>query len=165
MSPTSSPRHPKSNRLPSEARTRGGQPGNINALKHGFYAQQYLKADLASLDQASTVGVQDEIAMLRIYLRRLLMTSQQPQDILAAASVLRTITLAATAINRLIRTQFWISSNQENEVMQTIQQAIEEFTIEFGLDSNADPPGGVSHLGDDNTSKPSVNDFRLSSDD
>jgi len=46
----------------SPPRQHGAQPGNSNALKHGYYSRQFKKGDLTDLDQASQVSFLDEIA-------------------------------------------------------------------------------------------------------
>ena len=61
---------------PAPARTRngrkprGGQPGNNNALKHGFYARKFSRAELTDLDVIMST-LADEIALLKVTARRL----------------------------------------------------------------------------------------------
>ena len=48
-------------------RKRGGQPGNTNSLKHGYYSTRFSLADLTDLENHSFSGLHDEITMLRVY--------------------------------------------------------------------------------------------------
>ena len=52
------------------ARNRGGQPGNLNALKHGFYSKHFLKGEVLEVEEAG--NLQEEIKMMRVIIRRLL---------------------------------------------------------------------------------------------
>ena len=49
---------------------RGGQPGNTNALKHGFYAKNFSLAERRGLQVTKGVVLGDEIALLRVLIRR-----------------------------------------------------------------------------------------------
>jgi hypothetical protein len=54
------------NRLP------GGQPGNTNALKHGFYARKFKPQHLDDYTRANQVtGLDEEIALLRLVILNL----------------------------------------------------------------------------------------------
>lgn len=51
-------------------RSRGGQPGNTNALKHGFYSRFFNQGEVDDI-QSISADLTDEIAMLRVITRRL----------------------------------------------------------------------------------------------
>ena len=51
-------------------RSRGAQPGNLNAVKHGFYSAHFHQADLAAFETNTFTGLNDEIALLRLYIHR-----------------------------------------------------------------------------------------------
>jgi hypothetical protein len=51
-------------------RTSGGQPGNLNAFKHGFYAKKYRPLELSDLEAVHAEGLLDEISLLRVVIRR-----------------------------------------------------------------------------------------------
>jgi len=48
----------------------GGQAGNRNALKPGFYASHYTLAELRKLETVNVDDVTDEIALLQILIKR-----------------------------------------------------------------------------------------------
>jgi len=52
------------------AKKRGGQAGNLNALKHGFYASHYSLEELRKLEDVNEDDVMEEIALLQILMKR-----------------------------------------------------------------------------------------------
>ncbi len=51
-------------------RKRGGQPGNTNAFKHGFYTKNFSLAERRGLTAIEGVVLGDEIALLRVLIKR-----------------------------------------------------------------------------------------------
>jgi len=82
----------------SKGRTKGAQPGNLNALKHGYYSRALSKAQQLLLERARRVPADDltgEIALLRQRLYTALEAAPEKLDLLCDA--LRTLArLAAT---------------------------------------------------------------------
>ena len=63
---------PETSNLQPENRLPGGQPGNTNALKHGFYARKFKPHHLDDYTRASLVtGLDEEIALLRLVILNL----------------------------------------------------------------------------------------------
>jgi len=75
-------------KIPNQ-KSRGAPPGNLNALKHGFYARQFKKAELTGLEQCDFDGLNDEIAILRVYIRRLIQQGSDTTDLYETAGILR----------------------------------------------------------------------------
>ena len=115
-------------------RKRGGQPGNRNAFRHGFYSRSWKYRDLKGLDQIDPVGLADEIVLLRVCIRRLAesITPDLPPD--QQIRFVRTLSQAAHALNRMIRTQQITAPDEESELRQVLDRAINEVTQELGLD-------------------------------
>lgn len=122
----------------SPTRKRGAPRGNRNALKHGFYPRQFKKADLSDLDKANLSGLQDEITMLRLFIRRVLELGRDVEDLYEAQYLLRTVSLAVITLTRLIKTQHWLSSG-DDEVSQALKQALLEVNQEMGLIEKPSP--------------------------
>ncbi|MDR3577853.1 MAG: hypothetical protein P4L50_28655 [Anaerolineaceae bacterium] len=122
-------------------RRRGGQRGNHNALKHGFYAHQFNPADLKDLEKCEFSGLADEIALLRVQIRRLVALSEQDQTLAEAAFTLRVLSLAALAVNRLVRTQHAIGA-QGSGMGDLLSEALHEMGMVPGgpYDTNAPHP-------------------------
>ena len=118
----------------SKIRNRGGAPkGNLNALKHGFYTSRFNRDELRSLDDNVLKGINDEIAMLRLIIRRHVTYTNEIQDFDKYNQALRTLCLACTSLNRFLRTQFIIQDTQHAEYARNIEEAIEQLTVEWNL--------------------------------
>lgn len=90
---------------PSSPRSRGGQPGNTNALKHGFYTRRLPGLKNIALEELDTEfpGFEEEIFMLRAYIRRTLECSGGGRDYHENVVLLRTVCLAFSTLTRLTR--------------------------------------------------------------
>lgn len=87
---------------------RGGQLGNNNAFKHGFYSGQFKQAERTGLSQVENADLTNEIELLRVQLRRYLeaeTTVLDQMDFETRLQALRAVSLAAESLTRLIRTQ------------------------------------------------------------
>jgi hypothetical protein len=93
-------------------RHRGGQPGNQNARKHGFYASSFGGQDKALLEEAAnTGGMDNEIALVRARLKAALVDS--PGD-------LRLINDAVSTLANL----FLLNLKQANLFLLNLKQAL-----------------------------------------
>ncbi len=90
----------------ASARPSGAQPGNRNAFKHGFYAKQYFPLELSDLSTALGDGLSDEIALLRVIIRRVFdfANDHENQDLNTWSSSLNTLGAACTRLAGLLRT-------------------------------------------------------------
>jgi len=94
-------------------RKRGGQPGNKNAYKHGFYSRRFRALELSDLSIVLTDNLDDEIALVRVIMRRLFsIANKEAKTLDDWKSVLFAIGSASTRLARLIRTQYLISNNK-----------------------------------------------------
>jgi hypothetical protein len=80
----------------STSRRPGGQPGNTNALKHGFYARKFKPRQLEDYARAHAVtGLDQEIALLRLVILNLsnscLPEPGQPPDLAACSALESTL--------------------------------------------------------------------------
>jgi hypothetical protein len=110
-------------------RPRGAQPGNHNALKHGFYSRLFHRAELRDLQTADPTGLVDEINLLRLHLRRLLECQPDLVDFYQLVEYTRLVNLLAAGINRLVRTQAYLTSVAP-QVADQLQQALQELEAE-----------------------------------
>ena len=116
-------------------RRRGGQFGNLNALKHGFYTRRIKKRDLSGVESTNIKGLAEEIALIRIFTRRLVESVDPAADLYDLAGILRAICLASTTITRVIKAQAFLANDPTE--WNEIDEAIRQVRIEMGLD---DPP-------------------------
>jgi hypothetical protein len=113
-------------------RTRGAQPGNSNALHHGFYSRKFKDLDVKDLE-AMSATIDDEIAALRVAARRIFeyadqVGEQDPMDAVRAFSIFGS---QVKTINGLLRTKAIAAGNAEDEVARAAIDAILEVAKEW----------------------------------
>jgi hypothetical protein len=94
-------------------RKRGAQPGNLNAIKHGFYSDQFRQAEKMGLSRIQQADLTNEIQLFRVQLRRYLeaeTVALDQMDYETRLQALHTFSLAAESFNRLVRTQAILNS-------------------------------------------------------
>jgi hypothetical protein len=125
------PSRPNETQSPRPRPRRPGAPqGNLNALKHGFYTRRLKRAHLAGVESTDSSGLVEEIALIRVFTRRLIESIDLDGDPNDLAEVLRLLCLASSTISRVIRTQFLLTSTGtglDDEISVAIRQVNEEF--------------------------------------
>jgi hypothetical protein len=105
---------------------RGGQPGNQNARKHGFYARKLTGAEKYALRRAADIdGLDQEIALMRVKIQ---------SSINSSSDNLRTITMAAETLGRLLRTRLRLSGKEDKRktMEQVIHNVIRDIAVPIG---------------------------------
>ena len=116
---------------PAESkRRRGGQPGNLNAVKHGYYSRQFHQDEIQDLESGTWGGVLDEIAMLKVAIRRLFEQVEESPDPDACRKSLGALGLAAVRLARLVELQKSLGNG--DELMLALSQALVEINMEMG---------------------------------
>ena len=115
----------------SNKRTRGAQPGNLNALKHGFYSRQFRSRERIDLDALLSLDLIDEIHLLRILMRRLVELSNDTEDLDECLAVLKATSVAAARLTGMLRVQKMLS--QSGDISDLISQAIVDVNQELDL--------------------------------
>ena len=136
MPPTSSPKRP-----------RGAPKGNFNAVKHGFYTRRLHKRDLNGVESTDTSGLIEEIALIRVFTRRLLEAINPDTDAYELAEFLRALCLASSNLTRIVKTQFLIAAagpGMDEEISAAIIQVNAElrgrrFAYQNSLSSPPEP--------------------------
>jgi hypothetical protein len=103
---------------------RGAPRGNQNALKHGFYTRHFDKVDLADLKTASFDGLNDEITILRVFMRRLIERYQSSDDLSTALAVVRALSIASFSLARLVHIQYTMVPSAADELRQAVKQVL-----------------------------------------
>jgi hypothetical protein len=111
--PTNSPDHHS-----VAKKKRGAQPGNRNAFKHGYYANNH--SDTSFLD------LEDEILRLRLFLRLAGKRGHQVESLPEILTILRTLTFASRTIARLIKINAATQPNTSHTLVSFIDEAIDE---------------------------------------
>lgn len=120
----------------------GAQPGNTNALRHGFYSARFTTADNKSLDKAE-LDLQAEINLVRISLLRLseelsfepiMRTDNNGAQFRDAHYIeqLNSMVAMTTNIATLLRSDFLLKG-KESESRTEILRALEELRLDIGL--------------------------------
>jgi hypothetical protein len=78
----------------------GGQPGNQNAVRHGFYSRKP-PDQTAPADSASLL---DQLAMVRLSIRQMCDRAAADTSPVTDIALLRSVTVASQAVDRLVRT-------------------------------------------------------------
>jgi hypothetical protein len=112
--------------MPSSNRRRGAPPGNQNARKHGFYSSQN-PASAQVEENPLSLDLQAEIDFIRHSMQRVIALGE-PRTYREAVDYLRALSLAATALARLVRAHRCINPalDPRDELTRDIQQALEE---------------------------------------
>jgi hypothetical protein len=101
----------------------GAQPGNGNALRHGFYAKSFTEAEMRRLDKDIEGEFIDEIALARTNASRLaeLVKDYKNMSLADVVSASNALNNYLDRIQSLSRAQRFMYRNQT-----TLEQALEE---------------------------------------
>jgi hypothetical protein len=104
----------------------GGQPGNTNALKHGFYTKNFSLAERRGLEAAEGVVLGDEIGLLRVLIRRFAAQIQASQGVslYESAQFLAVISEAMSRLASLLRTDHMLGGDQTNDLFTHLNIAM-----------------------------------------
>jgi hypothetical protein len=113
-------------------RKRGGQIGNQNARKHGFYSRFLDKTERQNIIDASSMeGIDEEIAILRVKLLSVL--AKDPENI---SLILR----AVETLARLLRIKYHLRKFDGNQLQTAIGNVIREIALPIGARLKEEPP-------------------------
>jgi hypothetical protein len=84
-------------------RKRGGQPGNQNALRHGFYAANLGQISPRQYDENEMRNLLGQAAMLKDYMYKLYTTNAESTDSDTIIESLRALALAGISIARVLQ--------------------------------------------------------------
>ena len=93
--------------------------------KHVFYGQALNEAERLELEEARGVeGIDEEIAILRVKLRELIVAAPEKLDLHLKL---------ATAIARLVTTRYSITKEQKKSLKEAITKVLTEIAIPLGI--------------------------------
>lgn len=118
----------------SETQNANAQPVRRRKRRHGFYSRAWQQAGAAGLEPPSPRSLEEEVALLRLYMRRLVEADQSETDLKTMQELIRTLSVACQTIVRLVKAQSGLHRDEDGELQQALDQAIREVTQEFGLD-------------------------------
>ena len=111
-------------------------PGNTNALKHGFYSRRFRRGEIHDLElllePGSGQSLADEIAILRVTMRRTMELADDIQDVETAVRYLNVLGASATRIAALLRTEKLLRGAKADSY-DLLSQAVDQVALELGL--------------------------------
>jgi hypothetical protein len=122
-------------------RHRGAQPGNVNALKHGFYSRRFNRGELNDLDQVVPYSLTDEINMMRVVIRRVVSLAEEGRPPDELLTILDTLGIASQRLANLLKTKKSLENNGDasNEMQKCLDEVIHDLLLEKKLDLYASP--------------------------
>ena len=114
---------------------RGAQPGNTNALKHGFYSRRFSELELSDLEVALSGGLDNEIQMLRVACRRGFEAWEQAESLDEKMKCLSTLSIASTRLATLERTKRMLLGNEVSDFESAFNKAMSEVCDQLGIKS------------------------------
>lgn len=125
------------------ARKRGGQIGNKNALRHGFYSKNFSAEEKKRLDVQEGIDISPEIILIRVMIDRLKDEIKFKEQTITDANgnilrdahylnQLNTLSAMTQSEASLIRTQYLIRG-KSGDIQSSILAALEELRLEMGL--------------------------------
>lgn len=113
---------------------------NISKIKKGFYDQRLKKGELADLAErrgpASEAGLDEEINLVRVVVRRILEASEDIDDLETSLKALNILSLAINRLANLVKTQHDIGGADDdktwNALLETLQRIEQEKAKRMG---------------------------------
>lgn len=105
---------------------RGGQAGNQNARKHGFYSRVLTKAEKKDLRRAmEEEGLDGEIALLRVKIKSL--AENDPDNV-------KLFTKALNTLERLLRARDNIGKDDRNRLKEAATAVLRDIALPLGME-------------------------------
>lgn len=106
-----------------ERRRRGGQPGNQNAVKHGYYSQAFKKDERLDFNLAAGIqGFNEEIALIRFEIKKTVSSGDTVKLI--------PLSKALYALEKIIRTHHRLYSG--SGLQTALKRTMKELIIPLG---------------------------------
>ena len=118
----------------SAKRRRGAQPGNTNALKHGFYSAKFRDPETFDLNSLEITDLESEINAMRVYTRRMLELADGIDNLDHAISILYALSMSSGRVAMLARTQQLLQGSQDQKITAALNAALDQVIQELKLD-------------------------------
>jgi hypothetical protein len=103
------------------------------ARKPGFYARQFRQAETRDLQAADERGLSDEIAMLRVAMRRTIELADGVSELPEMVQVLKALAIASGRLADLLRAQEQVDRSQRSEVADLLAQELAALAADYKL--------------------------------
>jgi hypothetical protein len=117
---------------------RGGQLGNTNALKHGFYTKNFSLSERQGLESINEIVLADEIALLRVLIRRFSaqILASQGVSLNESAQHLAVTSEAMLRLASLLRTNHLLGGSETGSLTQELCLSLAEIYKEMGFNES-----------------------------
>jgi len=115
----------------SRKRKRGAPLGNRNAFKHGFYSDQFKRAERRALNGTTLADLTEEIKLLRIQMHRCFEAENRAAgeiDYELRLSTMRAFSQACDSLTRLVRLQTF--TNIQSEDWKKIEDILNDESLD-----------------------------------
>ena len=117
----------------SKRRKRWAPKGNVSAVKHGFYGKRFSDEELMDIGRlaVANLSLDEEIAMLRVLMRRLL-----EAEGLGVQEVMELFGRATGQLGRLVERKIRLESagKSSRDVESAYERALDELSEELGVE-------------------------------
>jgi hypothetical protein len=116
-----------------EGRKRGGQTGNTNSLKHGFYSRKFRVMEKGDLDEKIDADqIKEDVLLLRAVIRRVWeFSSDEAKDLDRWISTLNVLGLAITRQSRVLWLQSQMEKTGGSDAARAVSDAIKRMLDDF----------------------------------
>lgn len=108
--------------------------GEHPAPTRGLYSDHFRKFELNVLSMVDSVSLEEEIKLLRLYMRRVLVLAGSIDDLNLAIKVLNTIGSTSQRIMNLHKAEMQFSESKSDQVSQALTRALDQLVEELELD-------------------------------
>lgn len=112
---------------PAPKRKRRNPQGTQNTVKHGFYSRKFREAEISELDASLSAGLVDEIAAIKVVMRRLFEVANEqednPNDL---SNLLMLMGQTGVKLASMMRTQKLLGGDQDQEIHNAVTTALKE---------------------------------------
>jgi len=115
---------------------RQGKKTGEAAKTAAFYAKAFSPQELKALEGEAAEGLEGEIRMLRVVMRRVMTLASEAETLEEAQKTMAALGLAATRLASLLKAHEALGG--ENESMRLIDEAVNAVAEELGLDDTTD---------------------------
>jgi hypothetical protein len=129
-------------------RKRGGQrdgPSQRAAIKYGFYARKFERAEIEDLAQVKPYDLDAEIEVMRVLVRRVFESAGDLDDFEGLSGLLGSVTLTAMAFARLLHTRMIIQGKPPG-MGEALMEAIRQLTEELDAKNRANEEARAAGL-------------------
>lgn len=135
-------------------RKRGGQPGNVNAFRHGMYSKFLKPEERRKREGSQRADLAEEIQLVRVIIHRIISTLDTSGNLPQLEHYLSIISLAGQRLGNMLRTQkLWLAADEVtwwesmmDEITRSLYPHLYDDMLPEGLASDQEKAAARSSL-------------------